>query len=182
MTTIYTQLAEARAQIDRLNREASDLREELARRVDMVAHLEQERNEVLSMNQQLQRQAVDHSRVQMTSDYDDVEVAEAQFAEHLSRQTADAMRNDDRRGMIYTRPPAVQDDLKRISGVAVKLEQRLNDFGVYTYEQIMHWDDKIVAEFGRLLAFKDRIGRDDWVSQARMLYNETYPQSQKRSA
>lgn len=183
MTTIYTQLAEARSQIDRLNREASDLREELARRVDMVAHLEQERNEVLSINQQLQRQAVEHSRVQTPASYDDgVEIAEAQFAEHISRQTADAMRNDDRRGMIYTRPPAVRDDLKRISGVAEKLEQRLNDFGVYTYEQIMHWDDEIVAEFGRLLAFKDRIVRDDWVSQARMLYNEAYPQSQKRSA
>ncbi len=182
MTTIYTQLAEARGQIDRLNREASELREQLAKRVDMVAHLEQERNEVLSINQQLQRQAVEHTRVQTAPSYESAEVTETQFAEHTSRQTADAMRNDDRRGMIYTRPPAVQDDLKRISGVAEKLEQRLNDFGVYTYEQIMHWDEEIVAEFGRLLAFKDRIFRDDWVAQARMLYNEKYSPSQKRSA
>ena len=182
MTTIYTQLAEARGQIDRLNREASELREELAKRVDMVAHLEQERNEVLSINQQLQRQSVEHTRVQTAPSYESAEVTESQFAEHTSRPTADAMRNDDRRGMIYTRPPAVRDDLKRISGVAEKLEQRLNDFGVYTYEQIMHWDEEIVAEFGRLLAFKDRIVRDDWVAQARMLYNEKYSPSQKRSA
>ena len=180
MTTIYTQLAEARSQIDRLNREAADLREELANRVDMVAHLEQERNAVIDLNQQLQRQSVEGARVHNQSAIASIESGETHLAEHTARPNTDAMRNDDRRGMIYTRPPAIRDDLKRISGVAEKLEQRLNDFGVYTYEQIMHWDEEIVAEFGRLLAFKDRILRDDWVAQARMLYNETY--QQKRSA
>ena len=180
MTTIYTQLAEARSQIDRLNREAVELRQELVNRVDMVAHLEQERNAVVDLNRQLKRQASEFTRLHNESSYSAEATETSQFAEHALQPTTDSMRNDDRRGMIYTRPPAVQDDLKRISGVAVKLEQRLNDFGVYTYEQIMHWDAEVTAEFGRLLAFKDRIVRDDWVAQARMLHNETYPQ--KRSA
>ena len=46
----------------------------------------------------------------------------------------------------------------------------------------MNWDDDMVAEFSRLLAFKDRIARDGWVSQARTLHDEAYPQAQKRSA
>ena len=179
MTTVYTQLAEARTRVDQLSRDASDLREQLANRVEMVAHLQQERNDAL---ERLAQQQMSHS----TSSYADPQLEQTSDVDPMvtPRQHAAVMRNDDRRGMIYTRPPAERDDLKRISGVAEKLEQRLNDFGVYKYEQIMNWDENIVAEFSRLLAFKDRISSDDWVSQAQDLFDETYPQSQsqKRSA
>ena len=78
----------------------------------------------------------------------------------------------DKRGMIYTEAPDSQDDLKRISGIAVVLEARLNDYGIYTFRQIMEWEPEAVEEFSRLLAFRDRIVRDDWIGQARFFYNE----------
>ena len=62
-----------------------------------------------------------------------------------------------------------------------KLEARLNEFGIYTYEQIMNWDPQAVEEFCRLLTFRDRIERDDWLGQARQLHAAKYGE-QKRSA
>ena len=76
------------------------------------------------------------------------------------------------RGLVYTEAPKQQDDLKRISGIAVVLEARLNDYGIYTFKQIMEWTPEAIEEFSLLLTFKDRIERDDWVSQARFFYNE----------
>lgn len=76
------------------------------------------------------------------------------------------------RGLIYTQAPKESDDLKRISGIAVVLEARLNDYGVYTFKQIMEWKPEAIEEFSHLLTFKDRIERDDWISQARFFYNE----------
>ena len=47
------------------------------------------------------------------------------------------MRRDEVLGMVYTKPPKRKDDLKKISGIAHLLENKLNAFGIYTYQQIM---------------------------------------------
>ncbi|WP_148618618.1 hypothetical protein [Mariniblastus fucicola] len=82
------------------------------------------------------------------------------------------MRRDANRGMVFTEAPASCDDLKRISGIAEVLEKRLNDFGIYTFKQVMDWKPEEIEEFSRLLAFRDRIERDDWQGQARFFYNQ----------
>jgi predicted flap endonuclease-1-like 5' DNA nuclease len=76
------------------------------------------------------------------------------------------------RGIVFTQAPKQVDDLKRISGIAEVLEARLNDYGVYTFKQIMEWSSEAIEEFSHLLTFKDRIDRDDWISQARFFYDE----------
>lgn len=76
------------------------------------------------------------------------------------------------RGVVYTEAPESCDDLKRISGIAEILEKRLNDFGIYTFRQVMEWKAEEIEEFSRLLAFRDRIDRDDWQGQARFFYNQ----------
>ncbi|HMO14041.1 MAG TPA: hypothetical protein PKD64_13795 [Pirellulaceae bacterium] len=80
-------------------------------------------------------------------------------------------RLDPVRGVIYTEPPSDCDDLKQISGIAEVLEKRLNNYGIYTFKQIMDWDQTAIDEFSILLAFKDRIRRDDWKGQAARLYH-----------
>ena len=71
---------------------------------------------------------------------------------------------------LYTAPPAEgADDLKRISGVGPKLEQTLNDLGIYRYAQIADWGPSDIAWVDNRLKFKGRIERDDWMSQARRL-------------
>ncbi len=82
------------------------------------------------------------------------------------------VRHDSARGIVFTEAPESRDDLKRISGIATVLEGRLNEFGVYTFKQIMNWNPEEVEEFSRLLAFRDRIERDDWQGQARFFYSQ----------
>ena len=36
----------------------------------------------------------------------------------------------------------------------------------------MEWKTEEIDEFSRLLAFRDRIVRDDWQGQARFFYNQ----------
>ena len=92
----------------------------------------------------------------------------------MYEESGGRMRRDEVLGMVYTQPPKHKDDLKRITGIASVLEKKLNAFGVYTYRQIMEWDAVAVEEFSKLLSFRDRIERDDWIGQARNLQYETH--------
>ena len=58
------------------------------------------------------------------------------------------------------------DDLKLISGVGPKLEQVLNDLGIWRFEQIASWTPGEVEWVDDFLRFKGRIGRDKWIAQA----------------
>jgi len=82
------------------------------------------------------------------------------------------VRMDPTRGVVFTEAPQSKDDLKLISGIAKVLENRLNEFGIYTFKQIMDWKPNEIEEFSRLLTFKERIERDDWQGQARFFYNK----------
>lgn len=59
------------------------------------------------------------------------------------------------------------DDLKRINGVHPKLEQRLNDAGVYHYWQIADLDADNLASLDRKLKLRGQIAKEDWVGQAK---------------
>lgn len=61
------------------------------------------------------------------------------------------------------------DDLKLISGVGPKLETVLNERGVRTFADIATWTVEDVARIDAELGFEGRIGRDDWVGQAKAL-------------
>lgn len=75
-------------------------------------------------------------------------------------------------GTVYSEAPAEVDDLKKISGVGPALEEKLNGFGVYTYQQIVDWTPENIAAFDMLLSFKGRIERDNWLEQAKTLIDE----------
>ena len=61
------------------------------------------------------------------------------------------------------------DDLKRITGITGKIEQRLNDAGVFHYWQIADLDADHAAALDRLLRLKGQVTRDDWQGQAKKL-------------
>lgn len=61
------------------------------------------------------------------------------------------------------------DDLKRISGIGPKLETVLNGMGVHRIADIAAWTDADVKTIDDALDFDGRIGRDDWVGQAKAL-------------
>ncbi|MFO1171328.1 MAG: 30S ribosomal protein S2 [Hyphomicrobiaceae bacterium] len=61
------------------------------------------------------------------------------------------------------------DDLKRINGIAPKLEQRLNDLGVFHFWQVAKLSKEEAASIEKSLSITGRIERDGWIAQARKL-------------
>jgi small subunit ribosomal protein S2 len=61
------------------------------------------------------------------------------------------------------------DDLKRITGITPRLEQRLNDAGVFHFWQIAELDELNTKMLERQLRLKGNIARDTWVEQAKKL-------------
>lgn len=61
------------------------------------------------------------------------------------------------------------DDLKRIRGIGVLIEKKLNSMGVTRYEQIAKWTVTDIDRVSHVLDFKGRIERENWVEQARIL-------------
>ena len=61
------------------------------------------------------------------------------------------------------------DDLKQISGVGPKLEEKLNSLGIYHFDQIAAWKKAEVDWVDNYLSFKGRITRDKWIAQAKKL-------------
>ena len=78
-----------------------------------------------------------------------------------------------------------KDDLTMINGVGPFIAQKLNEIGVFTYEDVSAWD---AAEINRITEaigyFPRRIERDDWVGQAAKLarVKKVDPESLKQKA
>ena len=65
-----------------------------------------------------------------------------------------------------------KDDLTQITGVGPYIEQKLNEIGIYSYDQIsrFNWEDiQTVTEM--IDFFPGRMERDNWVGQAERLKN-----------
>ncbi|BDS09443.1 hypothetical protein [Aureispira anguillae] len=66
-----------------------------------------------------------------------------------------------------------KDDLQQIDGIGLFIEQRLNELGIYTYEQISQFDTTFIAKLGAVLGFSEQtIARDKWVEQAQALLDQ----------
>ncbi len=66
-------------------------------------------------------------------------------------------------------PRGEADDLKRITGITPKLEQRLNDAGVYHFWQIADLDADHSEALDRQLKLKGQIAKEEWAAQAKKL-------------
>ena len=59
------------------------------------------------------------------------------------------------------------DDLSQINGVGPVIVGKLHDAGITTFAQIAAWTDADVEEIEEKLSFKGRVGREDWIAQAK---------------
>src|SRR4029079_15215368 len=66
-------------------------------------------------------------------------------------------------------PRGEADDLKRLPAVNPRLEQRLNDIGVYHFWQIADLDPESMEALDTALNLRGRIGRDNWIAAAKQL-------------
>jgi branched-chain amino acid transport system ATP-binding protein len=61
------------------------------------------------------------------------------------------------------------DNLTRIKGIGSVNEKKLNDHGLYHFDQIAAWKKADVVAAEAYLAFDGRIAREDWIGQAKLL-------------
>lgn len=62
------------------------------------------------------------------------------------------------------------DDLTNLNGIGPYIEQRLNDIGIYNYDQVSKLTTEDIRKITELIDFfPGRIERDDWVGQAHSL-------------
>ena len=95
----------------------------------------------------------------------DVGAAEAPPVEEVPEEQAPAFKGIDA-------PRGEADDLKRITGISPKLEQSLNDLGVYHFWQLADLAEAGIATLDNALGTRGRIARDNWVGQAKKLTDE----------
>ncbi len=73
------------------------------------------------------------------------------------------------------------DDLKRIRGIGVLIEKKLNSLGIVHFEQVANWTGADIERISQILDFKGRIERENWVEQARILATGGQTEFSRRS-
>ena len=79
------------------------------------------------------------------------------------------------------RPGSDIDDLKRIRGIGVLIEKKLNSLGITHYEQVANWTGADIERISNILDFKGRIERENWIEQARILATGGQTEFSRRS-
>ena len=151
------------------DQEIASLREQLIRSESTISELRTQRTEMLN-EMAAHRDRRDH--VEDSAVISFTQAMQQRNEAAFNAEYGGVVRMDSTRGIVFTQAPESKDDLKLISGIATVLESRLNEFGIYTFKQIMDWQPEEIEEFSRLLTFKERIERDDWQGQARFFYKK----------
>ena len=72
-------------------------------------------------------------------------------------------------GLLDAPRDGKKDNLTRIKGVGIKIDEALNSIGIWHFDQIAAWTEENMVWADRELAFPGRAKRDDWVGQAKLL-------------
>jgi NADH-quinone oxidoreductase subunit E len=83
--------------------------------------------------------------------------------------SATAGKNSNRPKGIPAPRAGSPDELQRISGVGPKIEISLHQMGIFHFDQIAAWTTEQEQWVDDQLKFRGRIGRDEWVKQAKLL-------------
>ena len=94
--------------------------------------------------------------------------AEAPAAEEAPAAAA-AEAGEDELVALFEAPEGEPDDLKKINGIGPVIETKLNKLGITKFAQVAALAAEDIARIDEALAFKGRIEREEWVSQAATL-------------
>ncbi|MEE2922021.1 MAG: hypothetical protein VYC38_09675 [Pseudomonadota bacterium] len=110
------------------------------------------------------------------ADEDDADMADDAFDEAEEESDAEDMPPQ----AVGVRPLALDkpvenspDDLTEIGGIGPKIQELLNEMGIWHYDQIAAWSPENVAWVDQELHFSGRIAREGWVQQAAVLAGDT---------
>ncbi len=89
---------------------------------------------------------------------------------HDTHSIADDTKDSNAKPTLLDAPRGGEkDNLTRIKGVGVKIEEALNNIGIYHFDQIAGWDAENIAWADSTLGFPGRAKREKWVSQSKAL-------------
>ncbi|UWR28944.1 hypothetical protein K3758_11235 [Sulfitobacter sp. W002] len=98
--------------------------------------------------------------------------AEPPKAEPAPVPATDSHSTDGKPALLDAPRAGGADDLKRIGGIGPKLEQTLNELGIFHFDQIAALQGDEIDWVDSRLRFKGRIRRDDWIGQAKAFAND----------
>lgn len=99
-------------------------------------------------------------------DEDDVAYMRTHLNDDRRLLEADTWASHARRLLQGLRGPQ---NLKRIRGIGVLIERRLNTLGIMRYEQIAAWTQRDINRVSHWLDLRGRIERENWVEQAMIM-------------
>lgn len=65
------------------------------------------------------------------------------------------------------------DDLTRIGGIGKAIQKKLNETGVFHYDQVARWSDEEAGWISRAIGFPGRVEREGWREEAARLATQT---------
>ena len=149
-----------------------------------LANLENKLNLLADENQLLKKEIAIIKAIQNTRDDYEESKEDLATSRDLSNAEEDAIIVDEKeiielsseksilREKINARSLLEKDDLTKIVGIGPFIEKKLNEIGVYTYEDISEWDENQIEQITQDIRYiPGRIQKDDWVGQAQRLLN-----------
>ncbi len=110
-----------------------------------------------------------YQKDRMDQEYEQVQFQKRAFSERVLTETLEKSRTLDFERIGHANAD-IKDDLQQITGIGPYTEAKLNDLGIYTFEQIGRFnDDDILLVTELIKFFPDRIKNDRWVAKAQSL-------------
>lgn len=101
---------------------------------------------------------------------EDIDIREEESSEERSNRARKVIQ-DALGSRIKRASEEEKDDLQFINGIGPFIEEKLNDIGIYTFEQISQLDKELIENITEAIEFfPGRIERDDWVGQAKKYF------------
>jgi len=115
-----------------------------------------------------------------TSHGDDHKTDDAHIEEVQNNITVQS-ENTKPEPLLLTEPRnGEKDNLTRIKGIGVKIEEALNTIGIYHFDQIANWTKENITWADKNLGFPGRAEREQWVKQAKALASGEETEFSKR--
>jgi predicted flap endonuclease-1-like 5' DNA nuclease len=94
---------------------------------------------------------------------------EVSISSEKKTETVETLDEEPKPVLLTEAPKAGTDKLSSIKGIGPVLEKKLNELGVYSFEQIASWDATQELWIGTKMAFPKRVTKEEWVKQAKEL-------------
>jgi NADH-quinone oxidoreductase subunit E len=99
---------------------------------------------------------------------DEIDEQEKVIPQEQKEAEEEIEKEEDKKPELLSSPRnGEKDKLTQIKGVGPKLEEKLNDAGIFHFDQIASWTDADLEWLDTHTTFASRAKKDDWIAQAK---------------